>query len=43
VLAVVCAIGAIGLAAGTAGMIEDEGTCLRAAGEGNGCAVAVNP
>ena len=43
VLAIVCVIGAIGFVGGTLGMIEDEGTCLRAAGQGNGCAVFANP
>lgn len=43
VLAIVCVIGAIGFAFGTAGMIEDEGTCLRAVGQGNGCAVSAGP
>lgn len=43
VLAIVCVIGAIGFAGGTLGMIDDEGTCLRAAGQGNGCAVYADP
>ncbi len=39
VLAAVCLLGAVGYVGGLLGMIEDEGTCLRAVGGGNGCAV----
>ena len=42
-LAIVCVLGALGFAGGTIGMIEDSGTCLRAAGEGNGCALLAEP
>lgn len=39
VIVIVCVVGIIGFVGGTLGMIEDQGTCLRAAGGGNGCAV----
>ena len=42
-LAIVCVLGALGFAGSTIGMIEDSGTCLRAAGEGNGCALLAEP
>jgi hypothetical protein len=43
VLVIVCMLGAFGLVAGVIGMIEDSGTCLQAAGQGNGCAVLADP
>ncbi len=39
VLAALTVLGAIGFVGGTAGLVEDEGTCLRAVGGGGGCAV----
>lgn len=37
--AIVCAVGAVAFVGGTIGKVEDEGTCLRAVGGGEGCAV----
>jgi hypothetical protein len=39
VIAVVCLLGIIGYADTIPQMVNDEGTCLSAAGGGNGCAV----
>ena len=43
VIVVVCVAGSIVFIGGLIGMIEDEGTCLRAAGQGNGCGVSAGP
>lgn len=43
VLVIVCVIGAIALVGGTLGMIDDQGTCLRALGGGRGCGVLAGP
>ena len=43
VIVIVCVVGTIGLVGGTLGMIEDQGTCLRAVGGGEGCAVLAAP
>ena len=40
---VVCVAGVIGLVGATLGMIEDQGTCLRATGAGAGCALPAPP
>lgn len=43
VLAIVCVAGAIAFVGSTAEMIDDQGTCVRAAGQGNGCLVFASP
>ncbi len=43
VILIVCVAGSIVFVGGLIGMIEDEGTCLRAAGQGNGCLVPAAP
>ena len=43
VLAIVCVAGAIAFVGSAAEMIDDEGTCVRAAGQGAGCLVFASP
>lgn len=43
VIVTICLVGSIVFGGGLIGMIEDEGTCLRAAGQGNGCVVPAAP
>ncbi len=42
-LGAVCLLGGFAYVGGILGMVEDQGTCLRAAGGGNGCALPANP